>query len=155
MRDAVVDCIGKRLATIAGLPASNLEPLQLTDYKHKQRYKAHFDDRGLGPKRLKTIFAYLNGDDDLASGMCGGATAFYRLKGKDGRPLRVYPRKGSAVMWSNFTKGRHNDRTLHAGEPVTCEGCRKTGMNAWFLDQPSKRRKRSRSRRSRGPLRHS
>jgi len=148
MKDAVVDCIGKRLATIARIPATNLEPLQITDYKHNQRYKSHFDDLGYGPnKRLKTIFAYLQADDDLANGMCGGSTAFYRLRDKDGRPLRVYPQKGSALMWSNFLPdGRHNSRTLHAGEPIKCKGSEKIGMNAWFWDAPQKRRKISRSK---------
>ena len=65
MKDKVVKCIGKRLATIAGMPAKSLEPLQITEYKHGQRYKAHFDDSGIGPKRIKTILAYLNADDDL------------------------------------------------------------------------------------------
>ena len=35
--DAVVGCLGRRLATIANMPAENIEPLQVTAYKNKQR----------------------------------------------------------------------------------------------------------------------
>jgi hypothetical protein len=146
MNDRVVECVGKRLATIAGMPEKSLEPLQVTDYTHKQRYDAHYDDLGVGPKRLKTLFAYLK-DEGLSEGRCGGATVFHQLR-RDGQHLRVYPSKGNAVMWSNFTpEGRHNDRTLHAGEPVTCPGAHKIGLNAWFLDSPGRRRKSRRSSR--------
>ena len=31
------------ISTIAGLPTTHLEPLQVTDYTHKQEYKAHYD----------------------------------------------------------------------------------------------------------------
>ena len=149
--DSTVDCVAKRISTIAQMPQTHLEPLQITDYTHKQRYDAHFDDSGIGPRRLKTVFAYLK-DDGITDGKCGGSTAFYRLR-RDGQPLRVYARKGDAVIWSNFLPdGRHNDRTLHAGESVTCPDARKTGLNAWFLDAPSgtpgkKSARRSTSRR--------
>ena len=51
--DAVIDCLRQRLATIAGMPSKNLEPLQVTEYGHGQLYKAHYDDIGEKPRRLK------------------------------------------------------------------------------------------------------
>ena len=41
--DPVVQCIERRLATIAGMPATSLEPLQATSYARGQRYNKHHD----------------------------------------------------------------------------------------------------------------
>ena len=143
-RNAVVDCIRDRLATIAGMSAKKFEPLQVVDYAYDQEYKAHLD--ASAPERetdrLKTFFVYLKGDG-LEDGRCGGATAFYRLRNKDGRPVRVYPKKGRALLWSNFTSdGRLNRRTVHAGEKMICKGVKKLGMNAWLLGRPAKCRRK-------------
>ena len=135
--DTVVACIGRRLATVAGMPATSLQTLQATSYSRGQRYKSHHDDDGEGntncQRRLKTVFAYLQATGGLPAGECGGATAFYRLRGEDGRrPLRVYPQQGRALMWNNFGESGARDlRTLHGGEPVTCDA-QKIGLNAWF-----------------------
>ena len=136
--DPVVQCIKRRLATIAGMPASSLEPLQATRYARGQRYKTHHDDPsdagGRGHKRrLKTIFAYLQADGELPAERCGGATCFRKLRGSDGKSLRVYPRAGSAVMWTNYDDmGRRDTRTEHSGEEVTCPDVVKVGLNAWL-----------------------
>ncbi len=129
-KDTFVKCLGKRLATIATMP-DNIE-LQVTRYTNGQQYKPHHDDKGsLWPRREKTLFAYLD-DTGLDKGKCGGATCFNRIR-KDGKHLKVYPHKGDAVMWSNFTRdGRPDYRTEHSGEKVTCPGARKIGLNAWF-----------------------
>lgn len=137
-RNPVIDCIGERIATIAGQPVSHMEPMQVTDYKHKQEYRAHHDyfGRKNEPDRTTTLFAYLHGQG-CDTGKCGGATAFYNLKQADGEPLRVYPKPGNAVMWSNRTmQGDLNPSTLHSGEKLTCENAHKVGLNAWFRDQP-------------------
>ena len=147
--DPVVQCIKRRLATIAGMPASSLEPLQATRYARGQRYKTHHDDPsdagGRGHKRrLKTIFAYLQADGDLPAGRCGGATCFHRLRGSDGKSLRAYPRAGSAVMWANYDDmGRRDARTEHSGEEVTCPDVAKVGLNAWFHGEERRTAKRS------------
>ena len=101
--DPVVQWIERRLATIAGMPATSLEPLQAKSYARGQSYKKHHDvpsdGGGRGHKRrLKTIFAYLQADGELPAGRCGGATCFDSLRGNDGKGRRVYPRAGSAVM---------------------------------------------------------
>ena len=144
--DAVLRCLRHRMATLAQMPEENLDELQATAYERGQYFRPHYDDPGLGAKVLKTIFAYLR-DEGLADGCCGGATAFPKIR-KDGQILRVYPRKGSGLMWSIFKQnGSHDHRTLHSGEPVTCPGSKKIGLNAFFLDSPRGRQRRGRSAR--------
>ena len=139
MKDPVVACLAKRLATMAGMPASSVEPLQVTRYTEGQQYRPHTDDPRRAPrrKRLKTIFTYLS-DEGLSDGKCGGATIFTCLSDEGlrsaGRPLRAFPRTGRGLMWANYTpEGKLDGRTEHAGEPVTCAGTSKWGLNAWFL----------------------
>lgn len=135
-QDDVVSCIEKRIATVAQQPVSNLEPLQVTAYSNSQKYDPHYDwfppDKvGVHGQRTVTVFSYLNTVD---SG-CGGATSFPELKNKNGEPLKVFPKKGNAVMWSNRkTTGEPNEATLHGGEAVTCAATQKYGLNAWFRD---------------------
>ena len=133
--DPVVACIGRRLATVAGMPWGGLEPLQATRYATGQQYQSHHDapteSRGR-QRRLKTIFAYLQADGGLAAGNCGGATRFDGLRQQDGKPRRAYPAVGRAVMWNNYDDGRRDPRTHHGGEMVTCPGVEKIGLNAWF-----------------------
>lgn len=134
--DDVIDCIGRRISTIAGQPHTHMEPMQVTDYKNKQEYRAHHDYFGVsgGPERTMTVFAYLH-SVDCDTGACGGATAFHNLKKDDGSHLRIYPKPGNAVMWSNRTAtGGLNADTLHSGEKLTCVSAHKVGLNAWFRD---------------------
>ena len=122
--DEVVACVGRRLATVAEMPATSLEPLQATSYARGQRYRSHHDDDegSTNPqRRLKTVFAYLQATGGLPAGERGGATAFYKLRGEDGRRLRVFPRQGRALMWNNWEHGERDMRTVHGGEPVTCD----------------------------------
>lgn len=137
--DPVTKCIEQRISTLAGMPHTHMEPMQITDYTRKQQYKAHHDYlRQGGPERTTTVFAYL-ADEGLRDGKCGGATTFYKLTQNGKEPLRVYPKAGDAVMWSNRTlTGGLNDKTLHAGEPLTCDATHKVGLNVWFRDHPWK-----------------
>ena len=112
--DKVVACIGERLATFAGMPADSLEQLQATRYGTDEQYRRHHDDDAAGgskghQRRLKTIFAYLHASGDLPTGKFGCATHFDELHQRDGEPLRVYPRAGSAVMWSNWNDAGERD----------------------------------------------
>lgn len=139
-QDKVISCIEHRLSTIAHHPQTHLEPLQVTDYQGRKReqYKYHhdyFDTRKDGePDRTTTIFTYLH-SENLEHGQCGGSTMFRELTDENGEQLRVYPRMGDAVMWSNRTlTGDVNPSTLHSGEAVNCDSSRKTGLNAWFRD---------------------
>lgn len=137
--DNVISCIEKRIATVAHQPVANLEPLQVTSYTESQKYDPHHDwfqpgTEGDVGHRTMTVFTYLNTVDEA----CGGATAFPLLQnGKQKEPLRVYPEKGNAVMWSNKTsKGENDELTLHGGEEVKCKHAQKYGLNAWFRDNP-------------------
>ena len=132
-----VACIEDRLATMASHPISHLEPLQMTEYKKTQHYRPHHDyfpTAEPGKQRTTTVFTYLK-SDNMEDGQCGGATMFAELQDASGTPLRVYPKKGDAVMWSNRTlSGDVNVKTLHGGEPVTCDTGHKIGLNAWFRE---------------------
>ena len=140
-KDDVVKCLENRISTVAGNSVENLEPLQVTQYKHKQEYKPHYDyfrnEKKDFNQRSTTVFAYLH-SKNLASGECGGATAFPNVMNDDtGTPLRVYPKVGNAVMWSNLNKdGTVNENTLHGGERVVCSDAHKIGLNAWFRVRP-------------------
>ena len=136
-KDDVVDCIGARISTVVGQSSRFMEPMQVTDYTHKQQYSAHHDyfNRPNEPERTTTLFAYLH-EEKCSTGLCGGSTTFHNLTQANGEPLRVYPKVGNAVMWSNRTSdGGLNAETLHSGEKLTCDGARKIGLNAWFRDK--------------------
>ena len=97
--NSLVTCLEDRLSTFAGHPSSHLEPLQITDYKNKQEYKAHYDFLNSGEgenERTTTVLTYLK-DDLCFDGECGGATVFHRVDAPN--PLKVYPKKGNAIMW--------------------------------------------------------
>jgi prolyl 4-hydroxylase len=134
--DEVLRCIEDKIAHVAGRPVDHLEPLQLTRYTTGQQYKPHFDffTAGHNPgdrQRTTTVFAYLQGIETD----CGGATVFSELKAGT-VPLRVKPVTGTAVMWENLNAdGTGNTMTRHGGEPVTCDGVEKIGLNAWFGDR--------------------
>ena len=139
--DDVVKCIENRIAINANESRDNLEPLQVTAYKKKEKYDYHHDyfpnvQPGKG-QRTKTVFSYLKGLENDGGEVCGGGTAFPKLKTENNETVRVYPVSGHAVMWSNVTSdGNVDDMTLHGGEEVTCENVRKIGLNAWFRDKP-------------------
>ena len=136
-KDKVVKCIEDRLATVAAIPVENLEPLQITDYKHKQEFRPHHDyiNNPNSSERTKTLFAYLK-SDHCETKKCGGSTVFPNLRTENDQPLRIFPKVGNAVMWSNTTdNGSVNPASLHGGELLTCESAHKIGLNAWFRDR--------------------
>ena len=128
MEDAVVKCLSQRFATVAAMPPSHMEDLQIVRYRLGEEYKPHLDEE---PKRQRTIFAYLK-DLKLQTGKCGGGTEFPKIR-QNRQLLTVYPKRGSAVMWDNFmAQGNVNPFTLHAGQPVTCPDAGKEELNIWF-----------------------
>ena len=82
------------------------------------------------PRRIITILVYLN---DLDHNL-GGSTSFplldgfdidtcHHCEGKsrngDAKPLRIYPKKGMAVVWCNIkSDGSPDERVVHSGEPL-------------------------------------
>ena len=120
--DPVVECVRRRLATVAGMAVAGLESLQATRYGTGEQFRGHHDDDAAAgskghQRRLKTIFAYLQADGGLPAGACGGATRFDRLRQEDGQPLRVYPKVGRALLWNNcnWEDGERDLRTMHGG----------------------------------------
>lgn len=130
-----IAAIEQKAAAVLGLFSSTaaIEPLQLVRYLPGQFFGVHHDmgdyneETGVVDlpdkhcfvkRRLVTIFVYLN---DLEPEQ-GGCTMFPECKqqsSSNGAPLRVRPKRGRAVLWSNVTKDGYPDaRTIHAGEPV-------------------------------------
>jgi len=113
--------IAQRLAQTAGCPVENLEKLNMVKYAPGQFYKAHQDGR----HRPKTVFIYLN---DLPEGD-SGETHFPNLN------IKVTPRKGCAMMWSNVsTPGVEDDRLIH--EALAPRLGTKYGINCFFNERP-------------------
>lgn len=156
-RDAVVRCIEERALLFQGfdIPRTHLEPLQLVKYGAGQHYHFHTDwypdpahaVAEMGGNRLSSIFAYVH----VANDTTGGGTNFPLVDApRDDRWCRMKyvdcdepwengvtfrPIEGNAVFWQNLhPNGVGDDRTLHAGLPVTSGG--KIGMNIWTRQAP-------------------
>ncbi|KAK3348890.1 2OG-Fe(II) oxygenase superfamily protein [Lasiosphaeria hispida] len=155
-RDPVVRCIETRALVFQGYdtPRSHLEPLQLVKYGPTERYHFHTDwftsaaETAAGGNRVSSFFAYVH----VANDTTGGGTNFPRLDAvtderwceqgivecdepwENGVTFR--PVEGNAVFWENLVSGtgRGDERTLHAGLPVTGGG--KIGMNIWTREGP-------------------
>eukprot|EP00934_Nitzschia_sp_Nitz4_P009265 Nitzschia sp. Nitz4//scaffold31_size150131//117489//120534//NITZ4_002847-RA/size150131-augustus-gene-0.8-mRNA-1//1//CDS//3329547716//9255//frame0 len=142
--DTTIRAIEQRAADLLGCWVHQLEGLQLVRYLPGQFFGIHHDmgdlldndEVVLPPKnlavkrRLVTLFVYLN---DLSKDQ-GGGTYFPKCD-----DLRVRPRKGMAVMWSNINgEGGPDNDTIHAGEVVNpkCEkGVAKYGLNIWVTEE--------------------
>lgn len=102
----VTDIVFRRAADLLGIdeallwPEKNAEQLQVVHYTPGQKYDAHHDWSPATPQmRFLTLLLYLNDPE------AGGQTVFPRLRGHDGKPLMVKPRKGSAVLFYNILDG--------------------------------------------------
>ena len=112
---------------LKGCWVHQIEALQLVRYQPGEFFGIHHDlgnlldddtvqlppkDHGC-KRRLVTLFCYLNTlqDDE------GGCTYFPNV-GSDSH-LRVKPKRGRAVLWSNIgIGGKPDPKTIHAGETV-------------------------------------
>jgi prolyl 4-hydroxylase len=144
-------------------PASHLEPLQLVKYGPGQHFHFHTDwftssahtTPDHGGNRLSSFFAYVRVDNRTT----GGGTNFPMLNAPTDerwcergyvdcdeeweKGLTFRPVEGNAVFWRNLLEnGRGDERTLHAGLPVTSGG--KIGMNIWTRQGPVSERIRGR-----------
>jgi len=130
----LIDRIEARIAAVTGVPAVHGEGLQILNYKPGGEYQPHYDyfhpqrpgearQLAVGGQRIATLVIYLN------SVPAGGATAFPRLG------LQVAPVKGNAVYFCyRLQDGRLDDRTLHAGLPVTAG--EKWIATKWLRERP-------------------
>jgi hypothetical protein len=144
--NATIRSIEQRTANLLGCWVHQLEGLQLVRYKPGEFFGVHHDlgdlledDQVLLPRkqfavkrRLVTLFVYLN---DLKPNN-GGATHFPKCG-----DLRVTPKKGNAVLWSNVTAdGSPDPATIHAGEAVQSTSkdgndIEKYGLNIWVTEK--------------------
>lgn len=102
------------------------EEPQTVRYRRSEKFTWHLDAFAPGSKNMEnggqrtaTLLVYLT---DLPS-ESGGATTFRDLGPSEGEPLRVQPKKGSALLFFPAAGGITNTpfdiRTLHAGEEVS------------------------------------
>ncbi|CAK0815745.1 unnamed protein product, partial [Prorocentrum cordatum] len=113
-----VALLEQRLACLAGLPLEHLERLAMVRYEPGQRFAVHHD----GGYRPKTVFIW------KSTKGAGGETHFPVLG------LRVVPRRGCAVVWSNRGPGGGDDpRLVHQGLPPTAGV--KYGVNCFFNER--------------------
>lgn len=127
-----VQRVSERIADVTGVPVENFESFQVLRYLPGQYYRAHHDmspsDNKLacGP-RIYTFFLYLSDVD------AGGETEFPTIKDRDGKPLRIAPKKGTALLWPSVLSAeptKQDGRTRHAALAV--EQGIKFAANAWI-----------------------
>jgi hypothetical protein len=118
------------------------EEPQTVRYRRNEKFTWHLDALGpneskkdLGGQRTATLILYLT---DLQENE-GGATMFRDLGGSSGGPLRVQPRKGSAVLFFPAAGGIPNApfdiRTLHCGEVVAEDSSQDKWISQLWLRQ--------------------
>lgn len=142
--NSTIRAIEQRASDTLGCWIHQLEGLQLVRYLPGQFFGVHHDlgdlldnDEVLLPskniavkRRLVTLFVYLNDLDPED----GGCTLFPKCA-----DLRVTPKRGRAVLWSNITSsGEPDPATIHAGEPVAVTADKhiaKYGLNIWITEE--------------------
>ncbi|KAK5662412.1 hypothetical protein OQA88_8323 [Cercophora sp. LCS_1] len=150
-RDPIVRCIETRALLFQGFdtPRANLEPLQLVKYGPTEHYHYHTDwftdpahaAAATGGNRISSFFAYVS----VANDTTGGGTNFPHVDAPTDtrwcdegwvdcdeeweRGVTFRPVEGNAIYWENMVDGVGDERTLHAGLPLTGGG--KVGMNIW------------------------
>ncbi|PKS05590.1 hypothetical protein jhhlp_008108 [Lomentospora prolificans] len=153
--DPIVRCIESRATAFQGFdtPASHVEPIQLVRYSSGEHYHFHTDwfidpahsTARHGGQRVSSFFGYVG----VGEGTTGGGTNFPILNAPRDeawcrfidcdeeyeRGVTFKPIEGNVVYWQNVgDNGMGDDRTLHAGLPVTSGW--KVGMNIWTREGP-------------------
>ena len=132
--DKVLLNVLDKASEYGGLPAKNIEPIQLVRYEPGQYFKPHYDylDKNLpiyknniekNGQRQLTFFVYLTDVDKDA----GGKTYFPKLN------KHFTANKGGAIFWSNMIDGKEDPRTLHSGTELK-KGV-KYGLNIWVRNK--------------------
>jgi predicted 2-oxoglutarate/Fe(II)-dependent dioxygenase YbiX len=118
------------------------EEPQTVRYRRNEKFTWHVDALGpdeskmnLGGQRTATLILYLTDLQDNE----GGATMFRDLGGSSGGPLRVQPRKGSALLFFPAAGGiplaPFDIRTLHCGEVVAEDSSQDKWISQLWLRQ--------------------
>ena len=104
---------------LPGRPAAALvgaEPMQIVRYESGEMYTAHYDNKQGCVRRAATFMMYLR---DVEA---GGATHFPKAKpagkGGDADGVRVWPKRGRALVFWSVRGGVEDVRSLHEAEPV-------------------------------------
>ena len=104
---------------LPGRPAAALvgaEPMQIVRYESGEMYTAHYDNKQGCVRRAATFMMYLR---DVEA---GGATHFPKAKafgkGADADGVRVWPKRGRALVFWSVRGGVEDVRSLHEAEPV-------------------------------------
>ena len=97
-------------------PLVGAEPMQVVRYDRGEMYTAHYDNKQGCVRRAATFMLYLR---DVEA---GGATHFPKAKpaGKDADAVgvRVWPKRGRALVFWSVRGGVEDARSLHEAEPV-------------------------------------
>ena len=84
----------------------------------------------VGGQRVATVLIYLEDVEE------GGCTLFACGRDREAPPVAVKPQRGSAVVFLNVHPlGAVDERTLHAGAPLTSPTARKYCLAAWVRDR--------------------
>jgi hypothetical protein len=104
---------------LPGRPAAALvgaEPMQIVRYESGEMYTAHYDNKQGCVRRAATFMMYLR---DVEA---GGATHFPKAKafgkGADADGVRVWPKRGRALVFWSVRGGVEDARSLHEAEAV-------------------------------------
>ncbi len=137
--DEITLSIGRKIASIIGIPLKNAESYQVIHYDINGEYRNHYDSwdhngsektlrcMKYGGARLKTALVYLNDVEE------GGSTFLNRLN------IDVLPRQGKLLIFENTYLGTNIKHPLseHAGMPVIKGD--KYAFNLWFKECDSTR----------------
>lgn len=97
-------------------PLVGAEPMQVVRYDRGEMYTAHYDNKQGCVRRAATFMMYLR---DVEA---GGATHFPKAKpagkGGDADGVRVWPKRGRALVFWSVRGGVEDVRSLHEAEPV-------------------------------------
>lgn len=122
--------VSRRAASLLSSDPTTVEPLQLVRYTSPDAfYNVHHDHGDFYGKTTEhrpwTVLVFLN---DVAS---GGHTWFPKLD------LKVAPRAGDAIAWSNVDEeGKADPDMVHSGQPPGEAGIEKYAVNIWLGTAP-------------------
>lgn len=111
-------------------PLEMCEPLQVAHYGEGDYFVRHFDNPSGSLQRCCTVIFYLN--DPIR----GGCTSFPRAHsltfGCSSSGIKVYPKKGRALVFFSVRNGAEDRNSLHEGNAV--EQGEKWIATQWFTE---------------------